>query len=226
MNDYLKPYVPLVDFLADYLGENTEVLLHDLTDLEHSIVKIRNGHISGRQEGDPCTDLALRVAQNQPDNIQYSTNYKSYHQNGTPMKSGTFFIRNSRSKIIGMLCINIECEQYMRMKTYLDSFFGLISRDEQTASDNGNGETLGKSITDTIDAIIEKAVNEWGGQVDLLSPKQKEMVIQKLNDEGVFQLKGSVSKAATALKVSEPSVYRYLKNLRKLASSAATFKNE
>lgn len=29
MNELLKPYVPLVDFLADYLGSNAEVLLHD-----------------------------------------------------------------------------------------------------------------------------------------------------------------------------------------------------
>ena len=57
MNELLKPYMPLVDFLADYLGSNAEVLLHDLTNLEHSIVKIRNGHISGRKEGTPVQTL-------------------------------------------------------------------------------------------------------------------------------------------------------------------------
>ena len=108
MNELLKPYVPLVDFLADYLGSNAEVLLHDLTNLEHSIVKIRNGHISGRKEGDPCTDFALRIVQKPPEDKQYSTNYKSCHKDGFPMKSGTFFIRNAGNRIIGMLCINID----------------------------------------------------------------------------------------------------------------------
>ena len=45
----LESYKVLVDFLADYLGENTEVVLHDLSDCQSSIVAIRNGDISGRE---------------------------------------------------------------------------------------------------------------------------------------------------------------------------------
>ena len=66
-----------------------------------------------------------------------------------------------------------------------------------------------------MDAIIAKTVADFGGQADVLSPERKEQVIHKLNDEGVFQLKGAVSKAAAALNLSEPSVYRYLNNLKK-----------
>lgn len=55
MDRLLEPYAVIVDFLADYLGEHTEIVLHDLTDLEHSIKKC-NGHISGRllQAGHPA----------------------------------------------------------------------------------------------------------------------------------------------------------------------------
>ena len=217
MNELLKPYVALVDFLADYLGSNTEVLLHDLTNLEHSIVKIRNGHISGRKEGDPCTDFALRIVQKPPENKQYRTNYKSFHKNGAPMKSGTFFIRNANHEIIGLLCINIESTQYVQMKALLDSFFGVGPLDTQETPENGNGETLGKSIVETMDAIIAKTVADFGGQTAVLSPERKEQIIHRLNDEGVFQLKGAVSKAAAALNMSEPSVYRYLNNLKKIS---------
>ncbi len=37
MDRLLEPYAVIVDLLADYLGEHTEIVLHDLTDLEHSI---------------------------------------------------------------------------------------------------------------------------------------------------------------------------------------------
>ena len=215
MNELLKPYVPLVDFLADYLGSNAEVLLHDLTNLEHSIVKIRNGHISGRKEGDPCTDFALRIVQQPPEDKQYSTNYKSCHKDGFPMKSGTFFIRNAGNRIIGMLCINIDSTQYTQMRIFLDSFFGNAFPDALISTESGNGETLGKSIVETMDAIIAKTVADFGGQTAVLSPERKEQIIHRLNDEGVFQLKGAVSKAAAALNLSEPSVYRYLNNLKK-----------
>lgn len=50
MNKKLEPYISLVDFLADYLGSNTEVVLHDMEDWEKSVVAIRNGHISEQQD--------------------------------------------------------------------------------------------------------------------------------------------------------------------------------
>ena len=41
MNAALQPYIPMVDFLADYFGDYAEVVLHDLTSLEQSIIKKR-----------------------------------------------------------------------------------------------------------------------------------------------------------------------------------------
>lgn len=86
MNAALQPYIPMVDFLADYFGDYAEVVLHDLTNLEQSIIKIRNGHISGRKEGDPCTDFVLRTLKQSPSDMQYAVNYSSTNQAGIPMK--------------------------------------------------------------------------------------------------------------------------------------------
>ena len=47
-NSKLQKYIPLVDFFAAVLGKNSEVVLHDLTDPDHSIIAIRNNHISNR----------------------------------------------------------------------------------------------------------------------------------------------------------------------------------
>ena len=38
--------MPLVDFIAQFMGENTEVALLDLTDWTSSVVAIHNGHIT------------------------------------------------------------------------------------------------------------------------------------------------------------------------------------
>ena len=61
LNKKLQAYVTLVDFLAEFMGENTEVVLHDMTDWHHSVIAIRNGHISGRKVGDPITETNLRI---------------------------------------------------------------------------------------------------------------------------------------------------------------------
>ena len=215
MNKLLEPYAVIVDFLADYLGEHTEIVLHDLTDLEHSIVKIRNGHISGRHENDPCTDFVLRVLQQASHETQYDTNYGSNDRNGRSIKSGSFYIRDPEGKIIGMLCINMETDTYTQLRSYLDSFFGCQGPNNPAAGDGHIKENLGITIGEMLDTVLTRVITECGCDVKHLSSEGKEQVIERLNDEGIFQLKGSVPKTASALGISEPTVYRYLKNLKK-----------
>ena len=59
MNSYIKKYISIADFLGEVLGTNTEVIIHDLVNYDHSIVHIINGHISNRKIGDSITDLVL-----------------------------------------------------------------------------------------------------------------------------------------------------------------------
>ena len=56
----LNSYVPVVEGLAAYLGPSYEITLHSLENLDHSVIKIMNGFHTGRSEGSPITDLALR----------------------------------------------------------------------------------------------------------------------------------------------------------------------
>ena len=57
----LESYKILMDGLSAYLGEGYEIILHSLEDLDHSVIKIINGHYTERCEGAPITDLALTM---------------------------------------------------------------------------------------------------------------------------------------------------------------------
>lgn len=57
----LDSYKSVLDGLAAYLGDGYEIVLHSLHDLDHSVIKIINGHYTGRREGFPITDLALSM---------------------------------------------------------------------------------------------------------------------------------------------------------------------
>ena len=57
----LNSYIPVVEGLAAYLGPSYEITLHSLENLDHSVIKIMNGFHTGRSEGSPITDLALRM---------------------------------------------------------------------------------------------------------------------------------------------------------------------
>lgn len=57
----LNSYAHMLDGLGAYLGEGYELVLHSLESLDHSVIKIINGHYTSRKEGSPITDLALKM---------------------------------------------------------------------------------------------------------------------------------------------------------------------
>lgn len=50
-NLILESYKVMIDGMAEYLGEGYEIILHSLQNLDKSVVKIINGHYTGREEG-------------------------------------------------------------------------------------------------------------------------------------------------------------------------------
>src|SRR4030067_1277625 len=101
----VREYEILVDLLADLLGNSCEVVLHDISDPEHSIVKIRNGHVTGRDVRGPITDLGLKmIKENGPETVLYATKTK----HGKLLRCAGLVIRDNQDKIVGFLCINMD----------------------------------------------------------------------------------------------------------------------
>jgi predicted transcriptional regulator YheO len=90
---YIRSFIPMVDFLAEILGNTSEVVLNDLTDLDHSVIAIRNATVSKRKIGDPATNLALRTMQaGKREKSQFLANYQGVSRGGHTLRSSTFFI--------------------------------------------------------------------------------------------------------------------------------------
>lgn len=59
--EILKLYIPIVEFIGEICGNNYEIVLHDISQPDSSIVAIKNNHISGREVGGPLTDLGEQM---------------------------------------------------------------------------------------------------------------------------------------------------------------------
>lgn len=199
----------MIDFLSEILGKNTEVVLHDLTNSRNSIIAIRNGHISGRGAGTSVTDLAVKM--NEDDlkckDKNYICNYRSHTQSGKPLRSSCFYIRNSSNKLVGMLCINTDCSELTRACNILNSLIAV--KDFNEAADDSE-EKLGD-----IEEQIQTLITEKGIPPERMSQQEKIGLVRELYQKGIYQLKGSVQNTAKLLCVSEPTVYRYLNQIRK-----------
>lgn len=215
----LEHYIMLVDFLGKALGPNSEVVLHDLTTPDNSIIAIANGHISGRMVGGPATDLVLKVLKDGlQGNKDYITSYSARVKGDRLCRASSFFIRNESGKIIGVLCVNVDISSFVETKKLLDILINCeppAAIAEKSAADVVDVfENLHDSIDDVLTAIIDNVLSQYKVAPERMSVNEKIDVVRRLNENGLFLLKGGLSELAHRMKISEPTIYRYLNKLK------------
>lgn len=214
MNPLLAKYIPLVDFLAEVLGPDAEVVLHDVEDMDRSVVAIKNGHVSGRSVGSPATNMVLKVIQDgRGSKIDYLSNYKGVAADGRSLRSSTYFIHGARNKLIGILCVNIDTSKLQFIREYLDRLLPPLG----SAGSSEEVEHFSSSVEELALGSIDTAIKEAGTSPRRMSQAEKIALVRRLDGEGIFLLKGAISRVAAALEASEATVYRYLTSARKRA---------
>ncbi|MBB1122695.1 transcriptional regulator [Limosilactobacillus albertensis] len=226
IKDYLKQYIPLADFVSDILGPNSEVVLNDVTDLDHAVVYIKNPTITNRKIGDPASDFVLKIMKDGiDDEINYIANYSGKSKKHPHIRASTFFIRKS-NRVIGMLCININQEPLERLNEQIDNFrklfevnttpIGNYNSQSPSTSENENiAENFNNSVTSLAKAAVEKKERELNITANYFQQDQKIELIKELYEEGYFLLKDSIRVIAEYLNSSVPTIYRYLNKVKK-----------
>lgn len=226
----LKPYISLVKFLSATLGPDYEIALHSYSSKGCSLIALENGHISGRAMNAPLNTHSLEaVSSGAYKNCEYINDYTSLSATGKMLRSCTYFIKDERDELMGLLCINFDDRRYQKLihdilkLCHPDNFVEqkYIYRDQEAIAqplDKGH-ENLHSSVSDAIDDILGKLMSGRGLAVERLTLEEKLELVEHMYDKGIFILKGSVKEVAVKLGCSQTSVYRYVKNLKKKESS-------
>ncbi len=217
----IERYIPLVEFISAVLGDNAEVVLHDLTCPENSIIAIKNEHLSGRLVGGPLTDLVLKVIQDKSyKDKDFIANYKAAGKNKS-FRSSSFFIKDEKEEIIGVLCVNIDIEPFEKVKEIMDKLTSVTQSFENSRiKENVHvkeikiEEQLHTNVEALLITMVEDVIGCIGISPQRMSIEEKMNVVKDLDNRGAFQLKGAVSEVSKALEVSEPTVYRYLNKIK------------
>ena len=215
MNPYIKKFTFIADFLAEVLGSNTEVILHDLTNYKESIVYIVNGHISGRKIGDSITDLMLEfIHKESKGNKQFICNYNSKTLSGKLLYSSTYFIRDNSNKIVGALGLNSDYHDFKKSLSFLTSLLPNYV-DDKTLALNNVRENLSSDAQELTLNKIDTIINQFNIIPTRMTTQEKTDIIAALDECGIFNIRGSVQEVANKIGMSEPSIYRYIKKIRK-----------
>lgn len=209
-----QEYKRIGEFISKCFGSNVEVVLHDLREMEHSGIKFFNNEVSGREDGAPMTEFGLNLLENKVFKKEsFVTNYKGV-TGGKILRSSTLFIKDDDGNLIGMLCVNVDITKYLTMSKELTdlAYYGLNDNDPQKPAMVAD---FPKSVKEMINVSLSSYLTKNGYDWQRLKKEEKIKIIKKLNNKGIFNLRGGLTEVSEALKISEPTIYRYLNEVKK-----------
>lgn len=198
----------VVDGIAETFGRRCEVVLHDLGNLDRSIVKIANGHVTGRSAGGSITDQGLKDLKR--GSRELILNYRSVTPDGRPLKSSTIIFRNKTGSPTAALCINLDVSDILAFNGTILEMFGYAD----TANEEEQDETFQKDVTSTLGKMASKAINEIGKQPQSLSKDDRISIVRDLDGQGFFLIKGAIKVLASKFNVSKFTIYNYLDQIK------------
>ena len=203
----LNSYIPMLENLADYLGNSFEIVLHSLEDYDHSVICIINGEHTGRTIGAPITDMALDML----DAIAKgkATVYFSKNKKGEPLKSTTIAIRGEDNRIIGLICIN------MYLNTSLEDFITSLIPEERSKTITSSQENFAANTNELIGTTLENVREAVFSDNSILPSNKNKKIVEELNKKGIFRLKDAVIIVADLMGVSKNTIYMHIRNYRK-----------
>ncbi len=208
MHPILKSYIAVVDGIAKTFGKNCEVVLHDFSKMDRSIIAIVNGHVTGRSVGGPLHESLLKnVLDN---NIKEDKiNYTGKSAEGRVLKSSTMFIKDEKEEIIGCICINFDLSELIVSKRVIDDLI-----QTQTVKMEQDVEESTNKVNDVLTEIVKKTLEKSGKPVAYMSKDEKVVIVKDLDYQGAFLIKGAIDYVAKVLCVSRYTIYNYLDEIR------------
>jgi predicted transcriptional regulator YheO len=201
----------VVKGLTALLGSDSEVVLHSLKDINHSIVAIENGHVTGRVVGSALTDAGKKIINEV--NINKKTfigPYRSISPSGKILRSVTIPIKNSE-EIIGFLCINMEIGKFLQ----LEEFAKIFSTFSTEKIGNGKLKKTGNiQLEELRNKIFEDVLLKNGAKGEIPSKERNKFIIEELYRYDFFKIKDSIDFVAQKLGISIFTVYNHLRELK------------
>jgi predicted transcriptional regulator YheO len=209
----LEAMKPVIKGLAQILGPDYEIVLHDLSDTDHSIIAIENGHVTGRKTGDPLADYALYLLKTSNRNRkEFVANFLTRNREGKRIRSSTIYLRDQKEKLVGYMCINHDMSRAEIAKEVIDQLVSVSGSD--TSCEIAREEEMPASFEQIIERNIKLIRKHVGKPLHMSTKQEKLEAIRVLDEEGFFLLKGSVETVARETGNTIYTIYSYLREIR------------
>ncbi|CAG9206435.1 DNA-binding protein [Paraburkholderia tropica] len=191
----------IVEALGQTLAPLVEVVLHDLTAPEQSVVAISN-NLSGRQVGDAATEMGL-ARLSDPGFPEVVANYPNRFPDGRPVKSTSIGLKNSAGEYVAAVCLNMDV-------SLLGAVTAGLGQLMQTGAAAPLPESLAPRAGDGVRAALERYAAARNTTPIGMTLAQRRDAVRELAESGHLNLRHALAEVARTLGVARSTVYTYL----------------
>ena len=204
----------MLSMLEAQFGKQCEIVLHDLTgDYSHTIVDIRNGHITGRKVGDPGSNFGLEVMRGTVKNGD-RYNYITRTVNGRILRSSSTYLYDDDHNLIGALCINTDVTDTIALENFLHSYNDIPMEKDMEK------EIFATDVKSLLEFLIREAQQQVGKEPAEMDKSDKIKFLAHLDAKGAFLVTKSSEKVCEYLDISKFTLYNYLDSSRNSDNNA------
>ena len=210
-SDVLNILSQVGEALYRTLGPQCEVVIHDLADMEHSIVWIM-GTVTERQVGGCMTSRGLSLVRSGRTRDSY--NYTTRTRDGTMVRSSLVFVRSESGRPEISMEINFDTSPFVAFRHTLEAL-----TDPDEAYDFH--DAFIDDAPQMLETMLQDAVGFTGIPVPQMSKADRLRVVQILDEAGAFELRKAVPAVASYLGVTRFTIHNYLNEIHEQATPGA-----
>ncbi len=205
-DDRLANYFRIAETVADLIGPHCEVVVHSLKNLETSVAKIVNGHMTGRRVGSPITDLGLKMLRvyQETGNLTPKA-YFTYNADGQLLKSATTIILGASGKPIGLFCLNIN------LSLPFSEIISTFSPDAAEVAEKTTPERFSSNVTDVILDALRQAIKDVEADPSVTQKARNKAITRILLEQDIFEFKEATVLVAEKLGITRHAIYKYIR---------------
>lgn len=194
------------------IGPQCEVVVHDLADMEQSIVWIK-GAVTERKLGGCMTarGLSLVRAGRTEDNFNYTTRTRS----GKMVRSSLIFFNDNQDNPLVCMEINFDASPFVAFRRALETL-----ADPVEAYDFH--DAFIDDAPQMLETMFHRAADFIGKPTMQMDKTDRVRVVQLLDDAGAFELRKAISAIAGYLGVTRFTIHNYLNEIRGKATPNST----
>ncbi|ELI6448449.1 PAS domain-containing protein [Photobacterium damselae] len=206
--EILTSYFRLADTIADFIGPHSEVVIHSFENFEKSVVKIVNGHHTGRTLGSPITDLGLKMLSAYEKTGEVTPkSYFTQSKDGSLLKSTTCILMGENNRPIGMFCINMNLS--FPFPEIIKTLMPDMGHSTMAVSEN-----FSSCANDVIDHALDHAITEIENDVSINLKGRNKAITKLLFENGIFELKEATAIVSDRLGITRHAIYKYLREFK------------